>query len=260
MNDSALGPARNGILLFRADGSSRETLLDDPEHSAVAPAWSGDGTRIAFGLAQFSPVVQGLGPARLALFDVASRAVTLHTGDGENAGFPSWSPDGTRIVYRQRTDSASSLHLLDIDTSSSTLLLEDFGRVDFPAWSPDGSVVLFTSDHGGNYDLYTIDLVSRHIEQLTITPGIDGYGSWSPDGQLIAFASVRGGYKDEAALNPGNPQAAADLYVMRADGSDVRMLTENSFEEATPGWAPLAQPAATAPPPTSRFKLRRRTR
>jgi hypothetical protein len=37
------------------------------------------------------------------------------------------------------------------------------------------------------------------------------------------------------------------------------MLTENPFEEATPAWAPLAQPAA-APPPTSRFKLRRRTR
>jgi Tol biopolymer transport system component len=181
------------------------------------------------------------------------------TDGGENAGFPSWSPDGTRIVFRQWTDSASSLHLFDTGTNGSTLLLEDFGRVDFPAWSPDGNVVLFTSDHGGDYDLYTIDLVSRNIERLTITPGPDAHGSWSPDGQWIAFASVRGGYKDEAALNPGNPQAAADLYVMRADASDVRMLTENSFEEATPGWAPLAPPAAT-PPPTSRFKLRRRAR
>jgi TolB protein len=259
MNDSPLGLARNGILLMSADGASRETLLDDPEHSVVAPAWSGDGTRIAFGLGRFFPTMQGLGPARLALLDVASRTLTMLTDDGENAAFPGWSPDGTRIVFRQWTDSASSLHIFDTGTNSSTLLLEDFGSVNFPAWSPDGSVVLFTSDHGGDYDLYTIDLVSRHIERLTITPGLDAHASWSPDGQWIAFASVRAGYKDEAALNPGNPQAAGDLYVMRPDGSDVRMLTENPFEEATPGWAPLAQPSAT-PPPTSRFKLLRRTR
>lgn len=260
MNDSPLGLARSSIVLMSADGASRETLLDDPEHSAVAPVWSGDGTRIAFGLGQFFPTVQELGPARLALLDVASRTSTTLTSDGENAAFPSWAPDGTRIVFRRWTDSASSLHVFDTGTSSSTLLLEDFGRVNFPAWSPDGSVVAFTSDHGGDYDLYTIDLVSRHIERLTITPGPDAHASWSPDGQWIAFASVRAGYKDEAALNPGNPQAAGDLYVMRPDGSDVRMLTENPFEEATPGWAPLAQPAATEPPPTSRFKLRRRTR
>jgi TolB protein len=260
MSDTPLGLARNGILLLHADGSSRETLLDDPEHSVVAPAWSSDGTRIAFGLERFSAVAGELGPARLALLEVASRAVTVLTDDGENAGFPSWSPDGTRIVFRRWTDSASSLHVFDLGTNSSTLLLEGFGRVDFPAWSPDGSAVLFTSDQGGDQDLYTIDVGSRHIERLTITPGPDAQASWSPDGQWIAFVSVRAGYKDEAALNPGNLQAAGDLYVMRRDGSDVRLLTENPFEEATPGWAPPAPPAATAPPPTSRVKLRRRAR
>ena len=60
----------------------------------------------------------------------------------------------------------------------------------------------------------------------------------------MAFSSVRGGFKDEAALNPGNPQASGDLYVMRADGTDVRALTDNPFEEATPGWAPVRRPGA----------------
>jgi TolB protein len=80
--------------------------------------------------------------------------------------------------------------------------------------------------------------------RLTASPGNDAHATWSPDGQWIAFSSVRGGFKDEAALNPGNPQTSGDLYVMRADGTDVRALTDNQFEEATPGWAPVRRPGA----------------
>jgi TolB protein len=62
--------------------------------------------------------------------------------------------------------------------------------------------------------------------------------AYSPDGERIAFTSARGGFKDEAALHPYNPQSYGDLYVMRKDGSDVRMLTDNQFEEGTPAWVP----------------------
>jgi TolB protein len=49
---------------------------------------------------------------------------------------------------------------------------------------------------------------------------------------------VRQGFKDEAALHPGNPQGSGELYAMRADGSEVRVLTDNPFEEATTAWVP----------------------
>jgi hypothetical protein len=52
---------------------------------------------------------------------------------------------------------------------------------------------------------------------------------------------VRQGFKDEGVLHPGNPQGSGDLYVMRSDGSDVRILTDNPFEEATTGWVPLTR-------------------
>jgi TolB protein len=67
-------------------------------------------------------------------------------------------------------------------------------------------------------------------------PGNDAHASWSPDGEWIAFASGRRGFNDEAPLHPHNGQPYGEIYVMRADGSDVRMLTDSPFETATPTW------------------------
>lgn len=64
--------------------------------------------------------------------------------------------------------------------------------------------------------------------------GNDAHKTWSPDGKWIVFTSARGGFKDESALHPYNPQPYGDIYVMRADGSDVRRLTDNQYEEGTP--------------------------
>ena len=62
--------------------------------------------------------------------------------------------------------------------------------------------------------------------------------AWSRDRQWIAFASARTGFVDEVLLHPYNAQPNGEIYVIRADGSDVRRLTENQFEDSTPGWMP----------------------
>jgi TolB protein len=77
------------------------------------------------------------------------------------------------------------------------------------------------------------------VRRLTRTPGNDAHNAWSLDGEWIAFTSARGGFKDESALHPYNPQSYGDVYVMRADGTDVRQLTDDPFEEGTPNWLPV---------------------
>jgi TolB protein len=62
--------------------------------------------------------------------------------------------------------------------------------------------------------------------------------AWSRDRQWIAFASARTGFADEVVLHPYNAHPNGEIYVIRADGSDVRRLTENQFEGSTPGWMP----------------------
>ena len=74
------------------------------------------------------------------------------------------------------------------------------------------------------------------LKRLTRSPGNDAHAAWSPDGRWLAFSSARGGFKDEMARGGGG-QAATDVFVMRADGSDVRRLTDDAAEEGTVAFA-----------------------
>ncbi len=86
-------------------------------------------------------------------------------------------------------------------------------------------------------------------QRLTHSPGNDAHNAYSPDGAWIVFTSTRGGFKDESALHPHNPQPQGDVFVMRADGSDVRRLTDDQFEEGTPAWIPHNRWMAFVPAP-----------
>jgi TolB protein len=239
VNTGRMGIAHNAILLTTADGRDATTLFDEPERSALAPSWSPDGNRIAFGLGSFFTMVRGAAIADIAVLDVSTHELTVLSGGDANLGFPSFSPDGERLVYRSWDEDGSALLIIDMQTGESTPLLTGFGRVNFPSWSPTEDIVQFTSDRDDlNYDIYTIDVTTRQTTRLTDDPGVDAHASWSPDGRWLAFSSIRQGYKDEAVLHWGNPQSSGEIYVMRADGSEVRLVTDNQFEDATSGWMP----------------------
>ena len=93
----------------------------------------------------------GFGPADLAVLDVKSGALRVLTDGKENVGFPSWSPDGRRIVYREWNDTSSSLRIIDVESRAVTTLLRDFGRVNFPggrrmaAWSSSPAIATATT-------------------------------------------------------------------------------------------------------------------
>ena len=84
------------------------------------------------------------------------------------------------------------------------------------------------SNPNGRVKLYTIDLSSGRVASLT-TGGEwnDEQPRWSPDGERIAFKSNRGG--------------SYNLYVMNADGTNVRRLTEHGANDHDPAWLPDGQ-------------------
>jgi Tol biopolymer transport system component len=111
------------------------------------------------------------------------------------------------------------------------------GYDNFPLWSPRGDLIMFSRLAAGDYDIYTIKPDGTGLKRLTNSHGNDAHQAWSPDGEQIVFASSRLGFKDEGVYTDA-PQPYGELFVMRFDGSDVRQLTDNQWEDGTPAWQP----------------------
>ena len=238
VNDQKAASLRNSILLLAADGERRSVAFGDPERNALAPAFSPRGDRIAFGVGRFFQAVQGAASADIAVMNADGSQLEVVTDGSGNFGFPSWSPDGTQIVYRSASSDRNGLLIVDVATREVRTLVAGKTHVNFPKWSPAGDRIAFTADFDGDYEVYTVRADGTDLKRVTSIAGNDAHNAWSPDGEWIAFTSARGGFKDESALYPYNPQPYGDIYVIRADGSDLRMLTDDQFEDGTPSFLP----------------------
>jgi TolB protein len=235
------GRIRNGTLVVaNADGSDRRAIYAGPlTQDMTGPAWSPRGDAIAFGTGGFFQRAQ-IQPAWLMTIGVDGTELLPLTKDSANAGMPSWSPDGKEIVFRRATGTKRNLYVLDVATGAARKLETGSDFDTFPTWSPRGDWIAFTSQRDGDYEIYRIRPDGTGLMRLTRSPGNDAHPSFSPDGQWIAFATAREGFKDEAVqlLLSATFQPYGEIAVMRADGSETRILTDNSTEEGAPSWIP----------------------
>jgi Tol biopolymer transport system component len=203
-----------------------------------APAWSPDDSMIAFAVGAGANFGSHMNPARIAVIQPDGTGFRYLTSDKENAGYPSWSPDSKQIVYRV-VGSEQGLRIVNLDDDRVTLLTDQAD--DFPGWSPRGDVIAFTSFRSGGFEIYSIHPDGSDVIRLTHDEGNDAHGSWSPDGEWYIFSSSRAGWKDEAMLCGGGDQPYAGLYAMHGDGTGVRQLTDDQWEDALPAVQPLTQ-------------------
>lgn len=221
------------IEIMNADGSGKRTLFHEAGASAFGAVWSPAGDVIAFSLGRYFRA-PGYPAAQLALIKPDGSGMRTIANDGANNGFPSWSPDGKEIVYKR----GRQLAILSLASNKVTPLTDEAHWYNFPQWSPKGDTIMFTSDRDGEFALYRIRPDGTGLRKLTNGTGSDAHSIWSPDGEWIVFSSARMGFKDEMALYDGVPQPYGEIFAMRADGSDVRQLTDNKWEDASPGWMP----------------------
>jgi Tol biopolymer transport system component len=200
------------------------------------PVWSPKGDYIAFSVGAH---MGAPGPTHLAMIRPDGRGLTMLTSGDRRDGLPSWSPDGKRLVFRTVTGARTGLNIIDIDRGAITPLPTGSDYDTFPAWSPRGDLISFTSKRDDDYEIYVIRPDGSGLRRLTHTRGNDAHSEWSPDGEWIAFSTSRHGFKDEFALSLGSPQPYGEICVMRPDGSDVRVLTDNAWEEGAASWIPF---------------------
>ena len=146
--------------------------------------------------------------------------------DGGNRYETAQLPDGASICGAQVVHGRTSVRLAGPDTQSEPLL-DTPAQNGSPACSPDGSRIAFISNRDGNYEIYLMRVDGGGQRRVTSTPTrIESEVVWSPDGMTLAFSSTVEG------------SATSDIFVIRADGSGLRQLTDASTVNGHPTWAP----------------------
>lgn len=229
------------IEIMNADGTAKRTLFYRDGFSAFSGVWSPSGSEIALSVGRYFRA-PGLPPAQIALIKPDGSDFRLIVDDEVNNGFPTWSPDGTRLAYKRGTQ----LVIMTLADKRVVPLTDGKMFDNFPQWSPRGDAIMFTSYRDGDFELYTIRPDGTGLRRLTNAPGNDAHSAWCSDGQWIVFSSSRMGFKDEMALYDAVPQPYGEMFAIRADGSDTRQLTDNKWEDASPACLALPSPSVTA--------------
>lgn len=118
------------------------------------------------------------------------KAVTLITG-GTNT-YPSWSPDGKKIVFRRMIGEMNSeVFVGNSDGSEPRNLTSHPGFDGWPSWSPDGSLIVFASNRNANYQIFVVNPDGSGSRLVANTEGRATEPGWSTDGKTIFFTNCK---------------------------------------------------------------------
>ena len=243
-----------GIWVMNADGTGQRMLTDGSTATDEDPAWSADGTRIAFsrnGADIWAMNADGSDPANL----------TNTPGTSDDEVEPAWSPDGSRIAYTRigcepERRGAHCVFVMNADGSGQTNLTRENalpqcpnspgyffnGASRSPSWSPDGGKIAFagpvTCPNNMGNNIWVMNADGSAKTSLNNDNGSsDIRPAFSPDGMRIIFESNRDGN--------GSP---TELYSMSsggaADASAITRITTNSVWDSDVDWS-VASPACT---------------
>lgn len=206
-----VGPFGTGLALFVVDEVTSVARVVTTGPVDTAPAWSPDGTRIAF--ARWI----GDAPDIFVVNRDGTGLVRLTDNPGQDVE-PAWSPDGGSMAFLTERDGKSLVYLMDADGGNQQPFVgmpEGIASLD---WSPDGTKIVFDRLVDYVYRIFVLEIATGATRELVGAPG--SKPCWSPDGKWIAFA--------------GETQ----IGVVGQDGDGLRWLTAQAGRNAHPTWSP----------------------
>jgi Tol biopolymer transport system component len=203
------------VVVSQPDGSDRVSLTGGAG-LAQDPAWSPEGTRVAFSLGGEIAVANADG--------TGLHTVTSGVPAGHSRFNPVWSPDGAQIAYLESNGNtgpdSKDVWLVPSAGGTPTRLTTDGGAKVGLAWQPHGSLLSFTQGASVDWALWTLDTGTGTVRKVAaVQPYTDESRAWSPDGARLAFVD-----------------AVNRLAVADADGSQLRELTIDNA--GPPAWSP----------------------
>ena len=192
--------------------------------NVFSPSFSPDGKQIVF--------VNRVGGGPFAVWISGRNGEyphAIYTGTNTIVAV-AWSPSGDRIAFAMAVDQQNSYEIFLLDANDLTQppqrITKGLPGIDGSlVWSPDAKNLLFCAGPDKLKNIYRADINNEVPIQLTSGGFNDAAASYSPDGQFIVFNSLRNNVN-------------ANLYIMRADGSDEHQLTTDTEPDWQPQWGP----------------------
>ena len=211
-------------------------------------------------------------PSTEALFLAHPRQLIF---EGRRSGEGYFSSDSKSLIFQSEREPGNpfyQIYTLDLESGDSRRVSPGTGKTTCAFFRPGGDEVIFSSTHldpeaaakqkaelefraagkerryAWDYDEQMDVFIARRdgskVRRLTRTPGYDAEASFSPDGKQIVFCSLRDAYPTNKLSSADRQRVETDpawfgeIYLMQADGSNVRQLTRTPGYDGGPFFSP----------------------
>jgi Tol biopolymer transport system component len=225
------------LWVMDADGTNQTNLTNTPDTNEGQPAWSPDGTKIAFTGPGARPNEDGVRLGDIYVMDADGTNRTNLTDTPDFLDYrPSWAPSGAQLTFvrevpGQIISEQQDIFVIDANGENANNLTQTDANEDDPAWAPDGTKIAFSGVRNGGEEILTMDPDGQNEEILT-GDGSDAFDEapdWSPDSTKVVF---------QKQSQVGGCCEPPEIWAVNRDGSGDTNLTNDPSYDTGPSWSP----------------------